>query len=358
VGRGSRRSKFTGGLGNRTPLVLVAAALAVVGALAGLQVFVARQAFVVIPEERLLRTPNDDYVHVSFRVADLKKHPPSLPVVYLFGGSGTMELMRSERALSDAVTAAAGTPVEVVDLAAHDQSPGQTLAILDNLPASRGLLAVGVAPNRLTASPQADVRQLEGRPLALTSPHLAGLLAGRVEVSRRLPGLLPGILDFAVSYARWRASLSSPWLTSVARADHYYADDQIADMGARIAGSREELVRERGLYGRYASYNLAVLAEIVRLGRERGFTVALFEQPLAPEASGPEWSAFLARYRASIRELARREGVPYIDVQPQARLRADDFADFFHLRGSGRDKWTAVFAPSLAKALAPGQAIG
>ena len=207
----------------------------------------------------MLRIPNDDYVHVSFRVADLKKHPPSLPVVYLFGGSATMELMRSEGALSDAVTAAAGTPVEVVDLAAHDQSPGQTLAILDNLPAGRGLLAVGVSPNRLTASPQTDARQLEGRPLALTSPHLAGVLAGRVEVSRRLPGLLPGILDFAVSYVRSRASLSSPWLTSVARADHYYADDQIADMSARIAGSREELARERQLYDRYATYNLDVL---------------------------------------------------------------------------------------------------
>ena len=184
------------------------------------------------------------------------------------------------------------------------------------------------------------------------------MLAGRVSVSRHLPGLLPGILDFAVSYVRWRASLSSPWLTSVARADHYYVDGQAADMGARIAGSREELVREKRLCGTYASYNLAVLAEIVRLGRERGFTVALFEQPLAPEASGPEWEAFLDRYRASIHELARQEGVPYIDVQQKARLQADDFADFFHLIGDGRDKWTAVFAPSLARALAPGQVIG
>ena len=129
-------------------------------------------------------------------------------------------------------------------------------------------------------------------------------------------------------------------------------------MSTRIAGSREELVREKQLYGTYVSYNLAVLAEIVRVGREKGFTVALFEQPLAPEASGPGWEAFLAQYRASIGELARREGVPYIDVQPQARLRADDFVDFFHLRGSGRDKWTAVFAPRLARALAAGQAIG
>jgi hypothetical protein len=129
-------------------------------------------------------------------------------------------------------------------------------------------------------------------------------------------------------------------------------------MGARIAGSREELARERQLYDRYASYNLDVLAEIIRFGRERGFTVALFEQPLAPEASGPEWCAFLSRYQASVRGLARSEGVPYIDVQPRAQLKTADFADLFHLRGTGRDKWTAVFAPSLARALASGQVMG
>ena len=124
----SRRRKFADGFRNHTPLALVTALLAVVGILAGLQLFVARSAFVVIPEERMLRIPNDDYVHVSYRVAELKKHPPSLPVVYLFGGSGTLELLNSERSLSNAVTAAAGGPVEVVDLAAHNQSAGQTLA--------------------------------------------------------------------------------------------------------------------------------------------------------------------------------------------------------------------------------------
>jgi len=355
VSRDARRSGFTGGLRNHTPLVLVAAVLAVAGALAGLQLFVARQAFVVISEERMLRIPNDDYVHVSFRVADLKKHPPTTPVVYLFGGSGTLELLHSEGALADAVSAAAGTPVEVVDLATHDQSPGQTLAIIDNLPSTPGLLAIGVSPNRLTASPQHDAGQLGGKPLALTSPRLAEVLAGRVDTGPRLPGLLPGILDFAVSYVRSRASLSTPWLSSVTRADHYYVDGEAASMSARIAGSREELAREKRLYDTYAAYNLDVLREAIRLGRERGFTVALFEQPLAPEASGPAWEAFLARYRSSIRELAREEGVPYVDVQPRARLSADDFVDFFHLKGSGRDKWTEVFAPSLAEALAAGQ---
>ncbi len=56
--------------------------------------------FTVIPERLMLRIPNDDYVHVSYRIAELKRTPPTSPVVYLFGGSGTMEMMRSEGVLA------------------------------------------------------------------------------------------------------------------------------------------------------------------------------------------------------------------------------------------------------------------
>jgi hypothetical protein len=353
----SRRRQFADGFRTRTPLVLVAAALAAVGVLVGLQLFVARSAYTVIPEQRLLRIANDDYVHVSYRVAALKKHPPTRPVVYLFGGSGTIELVPSERSLSDAVTAAAGAPVEVVDLANHNQSLGQTLAIVDNLPRTRGLLAIGVSPNRLTTSPQDDASQLYGVPLALSSPHLAALLAGRVNVARRLPGLLPGIFDYMLSYYRVRTSLQTPWLTAIPRAEHY-ASGQLPDMTTRVSGSRQELARQQRLYDQYAVYDLDVMREVIRLGRERGFAVALFEQPIAPEASGSTWRGFLATYRASVRDLARQEGVPYIEVQPQAHLMEDDFADLFHLLASGRDKWTAVFAPGLARALGAGQGGG
>ncbi len=43
--------------------------------------------------------------------------------------------------------------------------------------------------------------------------------------------------------------------------------------------------------------------------------------------------------------------MPDIDVQPQAGLRVDDFADLFHLVNSGRDKWTPPLARGLAHVL-------
>lgn len=352
------RDEFRRGLRSRTPLVFALAALAVVGGLAGIERFVAGGAFTVIPEARLMRIANDDYAHVSYRVAELRRHPPAVPAIYLFGGSGAIELLRSEGALSDAVTGVVGSPVEVVDLAAHSQSMGQTLAIVDNLPPGRGLLAIGVSPNRFTKSPAGDAGQLAGRPLALTSPHLAAVLRARgVNVDEKLPGLLPGVFDFAVSYVRERASATDPWFSSLPYAHHYYGDGPVAGVAAKVAGSREELAREEPLYRAYAGYNRDVLAEVARLGCERGYAVAFFEQPLGPEASGPGWDGFLARYRSDVRALALRLGVAYIDVTARAHLRMSDFADLYHLVNSGRDKWTPPFAHGLARVLVRGRVV-
>ena len=285
---GPKRRALARGLRNRSPLIILAAALLAVVALAGLQWFVASGDFTVIPERLMLRIPNDDYVNVSYRVAELKRTPPVGPVVYLFGGSGAMEVMRSENTLAGAVSADTGTNVRVVSLAAHAQSMGETLALIDNLPRGRGLLAIGLSTNRLINGPGSDVAQLSGSPLALTSPHLAAVLAGRTSLKKHLPGLLSGVFDFVLSYLNQRV---------------------------------------------------------------KGYSVVFFQQPLGLEASTPGWRAFLAAYRRDIAGVMRAYGVPDIDVQPQAGLREVDFGDLFHLVNSGRDKWTPLFARDLAGVL-------
>lgn len=346
-----RGGEFRRGLRASTPLVLLAAALTVAMALWGVQALVSDGAFTVVPEDRIVRIPNDDYAHVSYRVAELRRHPPAGPVVYLLGGSGTLELARSEASLGDAVSADAGRRVPVVNLAAQRQSMGQTLAIVDNLPPGDGLLAVGLDTRRLTTAPSEDAGQLVGRPLALTSPALASVLAGRTSIGGRLPGILPGILEFSVSYLKQRASLTRRWLRSVPYAHHYYGDGPVASLACKRAVSREELAYEEPRFRRYAAYNLDVLAEIVRLARERGFSVVFFEQPLGPKVSRPGWDSFLADYRARVSALAWRLRVPHVDVQSASGVRLRDFADLFHLVNSGRDKWTAPFARALAKVL-------
>lgn len=347
------RGALLRGLRCRSPFVLVVAVLLTVAALAGVQWFVSSGAFTVLPERFMLRIPNDDYVHLSYRVAELRRHPPAGRVVYLFGGSGTMEMVRSPGALATAITAAGGPPVTVISLAAHNQSIGQTLAVIDNLPRGSGLLAIGLSPNRLLTAPSADATQITGSPLALTSARLAAALAGHARVHHSLPGLLPGIFDFVVSYADQRIITRSPHLSPITYATHYHTGNAVASLSAKLAGSPVELARERPLYAANSTYNLALLADVVRLGREKGYTVTFFQQPLALVASGPAWDAYLEAYRAAVDAVARRLGVPDVDAEPLAHLRESDFYDMFHLIDSGRDKWTPPFARGLAGVLQP-----
>jgi hypothetical protein len=348
---GPRRRALARGLRNRSPLIVLAALLLAVAALAGLQWFVASGAFTVIPERLMLRIPNDDYVNVSYRVAELKRTPPTSPVVYLFGGSGAMETIRSENTLARAISTDSGALVRVVSLAAHAQSMGETLALVDNLPRGRGLLAIGLSPNRMIDGPAADATQLSGSPLALTSPHLAAVLAGRTSLKKHLPGQLGGVFDFVLSYLNQRVFTSSPHLALITYSGHYFGDGPVAALSAKTKGQAIELARERPQYAANVAYNLAVLAEVVRLGRAKGYTVTFFQQPLGLEANGPGWQSYVAAYRRDIADVARTYGVPDIDVQPHAGLHEDDFADLFHLVNSGRDKWTPPFARDLAGVL-------
>jgi len=348
----SRPRPFLRGLRATTPIVLVAAIALAALLLAALQWFVGSGAFTAIPESAMLRIPNDDYVHSSYLLADLAKHPPQGPVVYIFGGSGAIEMMRDEADLGRRVSRAAGEPVRVVRLATHNQSPAQTLAMIDSLPPGRGLVAIGVSTNRFTTTPGEDASLLGDGTLVVRDGALRRFLAPYTDVGRRLPGGLAGVLGFAVSYVRQRASLATPWLTPLTYRQHYIDSSYRPPMAKRVAGARQELDREQPLYDRWALYDFAALAAAVKLAQQKGYRVALFEQPLAPEASGPGWNAFRARYQSDVAAHAAALDVPYIaSVQTDAGLRASDFGDLFHLNPKGRAKWAWPFAEALVRAL-------
>ena len=351
---GPRRRALARGLRSRSFLIILAAALLALAALAGLQWFVASGTFTVIPERLMLRIPNDDYVHVSYRIAELKRTPPTTPVVYLFGGSGTLEMIRSEGALAAAISADAGTSVRVVTLAAHAQSMGQTLAIIDNLPRGRGLLAIGLSPNRFTAAPSADASQLSGSPLALTSPRLAALLAGRASLHKRLPGLLTGTFDFVLAYLNQRVISKSPDLLPITYAGHYFTDGPVASFRRRTSGQAIELARERPQYAANIAYNLAALTAAVRAWAREGLQRRLLRA--APRPRGERTG--LERLPRRLSRRCRARGArPRRALHRRAAPRGaanEDFADLFHLVNSGRDKWTPLIARALAVVLRQG----
>lgn len=351
-----RRRWFGAGFRQRNPLVLAAAAALAVAVLFALQGAVHGGGLTMVDEERLLRITHDDYLHVSYRVAELRRDPPTTRTIYLFGGSGTMECIVSEESLAAAVADGSGAPTQVVSLAAHQQSMAMSLALIDNLPPGPAVMAIGLAPIRVTGAPERDEKLLAGRPLLVRSPRLAALAPRLYGTEAPASGVLPGVFSYLGSYLRERPSSGVAWGGRLRYETHYYPPGA---KGHLPLGKRRNVLyvleKDVRLYRKYADYNFAVLEEILKLARERGYSVVLYDQPLNSSAAGPDWAGVVPAYRARARRLAARYDVPYLHVERGVDLHDDDFADLFHLLAHGRAKWQPEMARQLAAALrAPG----
>ena len=345
---------FRRGLRQRNPLVLAVAAALTLAVLLPPFLTVTGAGPFRISEGRLLRITHDDYLHLAYRIAELRDRPPRTRTVYLFGGSGTMESFVDEGSLAAAISSAAGERVAVVSLAAHQQSMAMSLALVDNLPPGPAVLAIGLAPIRVTSDPEEDAKLLSGRPVLLRSPRLEALAERFYGGRRSAVGILPGFFDYLGSYLEARDGRHGRPIPgqSITYARHYYPPGA---KGQLPLGKRRNvlyvLAEDVELYRRFGAYNLAVLEEIIKLGGERGQTVVLYDQPLNASAAGPDWAGVVPAYRKACREIARRYGVAYVHVERNVRLRDDDFADLFHLLAPGRAKWQPELARLLGAAL-------
>jgi len=343
---------FGRGFRQRSPLVLVAAALFTLLGLFVFQGILFDGGLTAVDEGRLLRISHDDYVHVSVRVQELKAHPPTTRTVYLFGGSGTMECIVSEASLAAQIGRDVRQPVQVVSLAAHQESMAMSLALIDNLPPGPATLAIGLAPIRVTGAPARDASLLSGHTLLVRSKRLAEI--GPKYFGKGAPdtGAIPGIFDYIGSYLRERAASGAPWGTKIAYQSHYYP---WGATGHLPLGKRRNVLtvldKDVKLYRKYADYNFGMLEEILKLARERGYGVVLYDQPLNASAAGPDWNGVVPAYHARARALAARYDVPYVHIERHVALRDDDFADLFHLLAPARLKWQPEMARELASTL-------
>jgi hypothetical protein len=345
-------ASFRRGFRERSPLVLVGALLLAGLAVLGLEVLVRSGAFTAVSEGRLLRIAHDDYAHVTYRVAELRRDPPTGPTVYVFGGSAAMECFVSEQSLAADVSRAARADVGVVSLAAHGQSFAQTIAIVDNLPDGDALLLVGLAPMRFTVTPERDAGLLLGRTMPLLSERLREALAAQGVAEPAVMTLLPGAFDYLSTYAQGRADDGLAWLEDVGYEPHYWDGQPVRSVAAKTSEAEDRLALDQPLYAANGAYNLAMLEELVRLARDRDFAVAFFEQPLNLAVAEPTWAGILPDFRRRAGALAERYGVAYLDVQERVDLTNEDFGDIYHLVARGRLKWQPVLARQIARTLA------
>ena len=267
----SRRRSFRRGLRQRNPLVLAGAAMVCLLVVLGVQQFFFGGGLTGVSQGRLLRITHDDYVHVAYRVNQLREHPPKGQAVYIFGGSGAMETVVGERSFAGEIARGAGEPVTVVSLANHAQTLAQNLMIVDNLPRGRAVVLIGLAPMRLNGPPSADVGLLTARPLLLRSARLARLAPALFGERAPFIGGLPGAFDFISAYLRQRIK-SGPFPGVPLRYDrHYYGRDATAATPlAKRLNLRSVWDFNRTRYAANHEYNLARVARTAAAGAGEG----------------------------------------------------------------------------------------
>jgi hypothetical protein len=344
-------------------LIGLAAALAVLIAVQGA---VATGRYSRIPEGRFLRMARDDNGAVSWRVAQIKRHPPSGPSVYLLGGSNVRECIPSDQSLSAALGTPGGKPVNVFDLGGDSQDLGQSMAIIDNLPRGPGIVVIAVNQTRLTYTPVDIAKQARGETLLLDSPALRRFVAAH-DGPRLWPltPIVPGALAYAASYIQQNEKTLEhghlPWHTFDR---HRYTTGGILP-DARKRGLVAKYLRTKGSPGgafdHNEPYDAALLEATVRLARERGFRVMLMEPPENSFIVGASFDRFKQVYRPLMTRLAAQPGVTYAAFGGKLGLVDHDFRDITHLVGQGRVKWqrglVAALTPLLKK-LAGGQPNG
>jgi hypothetical protein len=353
----TRASQLRRGLGDPHLLITAVAFVLVVAGLLGLNWLVVSGRATALPESVLLRDPRDDWLHVSYEVGRLKVTPPDRPAVYVLGGSATRESFVGERSLARAVGDAGGGDVVVHELASNNQEFGSDLAIIDNLPQTPAVVVIGVGMERFVHGPDATTRQLSGRPLLVWSPALKDALIDETGRGRHTFTVLPGIADFAVTWAHWRLHRLRLGLPARVRFKQHLYDRSMAYNDAHKRQQVTRWLEHRGSPGgqffHVFPYNAALLERAVALATARGFSVMLVENPLNTEIVGDSFDGMKARYQPLCEDLADRYGAAYVDFLPQAELRSSDFRDLTHMLYPGEVKYERALADALAPLTAP-----
>jgi len=349
--KGWRRRSLSRGIRQRNPLPLVAALVLLALTLVGFEALVRAGAITAVPEGRFVRYRNDDNGHVNYLMVRLRETPPEGTIVYLLGGSATMECFVSEESLGSDMSKAAGRDVRAFSLAAHEQSFAESLALVENLPDGRALLAIGLAPMRFTNGPEDDAGLVDGDPFLLRSSRVRAVLERERVTMMPFDSVVAGLFKYAASYVHERRRVRLAMFADIGYSDHYTVDGPLQSRARKLDMARRDVAQDSARYALYADYNFTVLEELVRLARERGFDVVFFDQPLNQHVIGPTWDGVVPSYRRRALALAARLGVPYQDVAQRVDLEDRDFLDVYHLVVRGRLKWQPVFSKELGAVL-------
>lgn len=351
-GRGRLASSFVRGYRNNNPLVLLAALALLVPCLLGLELLFTSGAWSSVSLDHWLRKSSDDYVYVSWAVANAKQDPPDEPTLYLLGGSSARESITSGDALEQAIVEAGGPDTEAYDLGSMNQNFAQSLAIIDNVPDTPAVAIVGINPGRFTPDRGANQKQAAGRELLLKSSFLRRYVTEESGKYRYTYTILPGILSYLTSYVQeHQDDLLSGRLPTRTYGQHRYNIKHIHTVKQKQR-MVERWNRQRApVFRKHLDYNLAMLEQLLERARARGVDVVLLELPWNRAIIGGDWDHAFEQYRPRVAALAEEHGVPYIDYSAELPLENGYFHDLSHLVEPGRVLWERRLAEELVKLL-------
>lgn len=347
---GSRGRSFKAGLRQRNPLVLVLAVVLLVPVFLLLQAFFTGGAWSSIPLKFWVRDESDDQAFVSWSVGLAKKTPPSLPSVYVLGGSTAREALVSGPSLAKEIRKLGGPRTVAWDMGSVHQTFSQSLAIVDNLPARDAWVVIGVNIGRFAATADENLEQVDGRGLLLRSEVLRRYAASHYGRNRWNVGILPGIFTYFTDLARLHGDdLRRGHLVLTRYRLHRVSQKTRHSLRSK----RRELkawYRLRGAdFHQYFSMNVALLDLLLARCRERGMHAVLVELPLNRDVVQDGFDGPITTYQKSVRTLSARHGVPYLDFNRRLALPDAWFADLQHLVPPGRERWQRELASELVK---------
>jgi hypothetical protein len=337
AGSRSRGRLFRRGLYSRSLFVLVAASVLGVAALGVLQwSFASGTVTAVLSQQAFLRQWRDDYGYITYRVLALKHDPPSRPAVYILGGSSTRESVDDARELARQLARLTGREPLADVFGSQFQSFAGDIAILDNLPRGRGLIVIGVNANRFADTPQAARNALVGVPLVIDSPRLGALLDELGRGSRLPRTILPGVLDYGVTYFQCRRE--GLLRGEVAAVSYWYGYRGVQPSELKLREVHDWLATVATLFDADLAFNSKLLEAEIRLAREKGYAPVLLRAPENLEVIGDRFDHYRDRVDTECRRLAARHDVPYLTFVDSLGLTSDDFYDLSHLTLTARPR--------------------
>ena len=341
---------FRRGFHNRSPLVLVVAAVLLVPALLGFQWLFTSGAWTVVPLDAALRNPEDSFTYISWVVGRARQDDPRVPGLYLLGGSSARESIESGDALAAEIAGLGGPRVAAHNLGSINQNFAQSLAVVDSVPDTPAVLLVGVNLGRFTATREQNAAQAEGRELLLESGSVREFVSSAWDLEEYAYTILPGIWAYLTGWARTHGEqLLAGDPPSVGYEMHRYsAKTRFSDGHKRRLVTRWNTSR-KPVFERNLDTNLEMLEALLAQARERGVRVVLLELPLNQEIVGDGFAASQRRYREPVAALARDYGAAYIDLNQTVDIPSRDFQDLSHLLAPGRAVWQHALAEELTR---------